>query len=151
MNTRPLNTILPHTFLLANPLTISCLAALSSEKVEGPEDTRLGKNWSTVLLIRRWRDRLLSRGIREVIWVKIGPGLFTRSPAVGVALNLLRQLRGSLSSSNGILSGILLSDATSLVQLHICNVTVVVDLSVNLLLVVDVDVWSSEGENGAYY
>lgn len=80
--------------------------------------------------------------------VEFGPGLFTRNPEAGVALDLLRQLRSGLSSSVGVLPGILLSDTTSFVQLHVCNVAVVVNLGVNLLLVVDIDVWPSEGENG---
>lgn len=100
-------------------------------------------------MILKWRDGLLGRGIGEILWVEVWPGLFTRNPAVGVVLNPLRQLRGRLFSSVGILSGVLLCDTTSFVQLHIYDLTVVVDLCVDLFLIVDVDVWASEGENGA--
>lgn len=86
----------------------------------------------------------MGRSIGKITWMNNWPGVITRGPAVGVILNLLCQLRSSLPGSVGILSSILFSDPASFVQLGIRNFTVVVDQGVNLLLVIDIDIWASE-------
>jgi len=102
-----------------------------------------------LLLVLGWRGGLLSGSSREVVGVDVGCRMVSRSPAVGIVLDLLSQLSRSLSSTNGVFSSILFGDSASFIELHVGNVTVMINLGVNLLLIVDVSIWSSEDKDGA--
>jgi len=68
--------------------------------------------------------------------------------AVGVGLDLLSELGSSSTSTVGSLSGVTLSLTAGLGKLRVDNVAVLVDLSINGLLVVQVEVRAGEGNDG---
>jgi hypothetical protein len=99
----------------------------------------------TVLL----EEGLVGRSAGKVGGVDVRPLEASGGLAGGVVLNLIGQLEGSLPGTVDSLSSVLLSNSTSLDQLVVGKVAVVCDLSVNGILVVDVDVWAGENHDGS--